>query len=135
MHGLPSICANYDAVVPTDDSTLAAFGAYIRAQRRLARISQRNLAQVTGVSDSYLSQVERGMYRPSAKVAKAIAEAFGLSPETLYRQLGLLDEESSDSTGVEQAIRDDPRLLPEHKEALALMYRTFAEQAAGRGGK
>lgn len=121
--------------MPEDDSTLAAFGEYVRAQRRLARISQRNLAKITGVSDSYLSQVERGAYRPSAKVAKAIAEAFGLSPETLYRQLGLLDEEGSDATGVEQAIRDDPKLLPEHKEALALMYRTFAEQATARPRK
>jgi transcriptional regulator with XRE-family HTH domain len=118
-----------------DDSTLAAFGDYIRAQRRLARISQRNLAKATGVSDSYLSQVERGMYRPSARVAKALAEAFGLSPQTLYTQLGLLDEGSSVAADVEQAIRDDERLLPEHKEALALMYRTFAEQATARRGK
>ena len=114
--------------MPKEDSTLAAFGDYVRAQRRLARISQRNLAKLTGVSDSYLSQVERGMYRPSAKVAKALADAFGLSPQTLYTQLGLLDEDSSAVTGVEQAIRDDHRLLPEHKEALSLMYRTFAEQ-------
>jgi len=113
-----------------DDSTLAAFGDYIRAQRRLARISQRNLAKLTGVSDSYLSQVERGIYRPSAQVAKALAEAFGLSPQTLYAQLGLLDE-SATPTGVEQAIKEDRVLRPEHKEALVLMYRTMAEQAGG----
>jgi transcriptional regulator with XRE-family HTH domain len=113
-----------------DDSTLAAFGDYIRAQRRLARISQRNLAKVTGVSDSYLSQVERGLYRPSAQVAKALAEAFGLSPQTLYKQLGLLDEESAAPTSVEQAIREDRRLGPEQKEALALMYRALAEKAS-----
>lgn len=111
-----------------DDSTLSAFGDYIRAQRRLARISQRSLAKVTGLSDSYLSQVERGLYRPSAQVAKALADAFGLEPQTLFRQLGLLDEESAAHTGVEQAIKEDTRLGPEQKEALALMYRTLAEQ-------
>lgn len=117
-----------------DDSTLAAFGEYIRAQRRLARISQRNLAKATGVSDSYLSQVERGLYRPSAQVAKALAEAFGLSPQALYTQLGLLDEESAAPTGVEQAIREDSRLGPEQKEALALMYRTLVDQVVGSDG-
>lgn len=113
-----------------DDSALAAFGDYIRAQRRLARISQRNLAKVTGVSDSYLSQVERGLYRPSARVAKALADAFGVAPQTLYTQLGLLDEEGATHTGVEQAIKEDTILSPEQKEALALMYRTLAEQCS-----
>jgi transcriptional regulator with XRE-family HTH domain len=122
------------ARVAKDDSSLAAFGEYIRAQRRLARISQRNLAKATGVSDSYLSQVERGLYRPSAQVAKALAEAFGLSPQTLYTQLGLLDEESVAPSGVEQAIREDSRLGPEQKEALTLMYRTLVDQVGGSKG-
>lgn len=113
-----------------DDSTLSAFGDYIRAQRRLARISQRSLAKATGLSDSYLSQVERGLYRPSAQVAKALADAFGLEPQALYRQLGLLDEETATRTGVEQAIKEDTRLGPEQKEALVLMYRTLAEQGS-----
>lgn len=123
------------ARVAKDDSALAAFGEYIRAQRRLARISQRNLAKATGVSDSYLSQVERGLYRPSAQVAKALAEAFGLSPQTLYTQLGLLDEESLAPSGVEQAIREDSRLGPEQKEALTLMYRTLVDQVGGSNGE
>lgn len=118
-----------------DDTTLAAFGDYIRAQRRLARISQRNLATVTGVSDSYLSQVERGLYRPSAQVAKALANAFGLSPQTLYAKLGLLDDETEPVAGVEQAIEADDRLGPEQKKALALMYRTLAEPAGSSDGR
>ena len=112
-----------------DDTTLAAFGDYIRAQRRLARISQRNLTAVTGVSDSYLSQVERGLYRPSAQVAKALANAFGVSPQTLYTKLGLLDGESEAVPEVEQAIEADDGLGPEQKKALVLMYRTLVEPA------
>ena len=121
-------------MVEDDGSTLAAFGDYIRAQRRLARISQRNLATLTGVSDSYLSQVERGLYRPSAQVAKALADAFGLSPRTLYMKLGLLDDEGEAVTGVEQAIEADHRLGPEQKKALVLMYRTLADQAGSPDG-
>ncbi|MFL6180033.1 MAG: helix-turn-helix domain-containing protein [Actinomycetes bacterium] len=114
----------------TDDSTLSAFGDFIRAQRRLARISQRNLAKATGLSDSYLSQLERGVYRPSAQAAKALADAFGLSPQTLYTQLGLLDAEATHTPGVEDAIRNDNRLRPDQKEALLLMYRTLVVQDA-----
>jgi transcriptional regulator with XRE-family HTH domain len=112
-----------------DDSTLAAFGNFVRSQRRLARISQRNLARITGVSDSYLSQLERGMYRPSAQVAKALAEAFGLAPQTLYAQLGLLDADEAQLPDVEQAIRRDPRLGQQQKDALLLMYQSLVQQA------
>lgn len=118
-----------------DDTTLAAFGDYIRAQRRLARISQRNLAAVTGVSDSYLSQVERGLYRPSAQVAKALANAFGVPPQTLYTKLGLLDGESEAFPEVEQAIEADDRLGPEQKKALVLMCHTLVEPARSSNGR
>ena len=111
-----------------DDSALAAFGDFVRSQRRLARISQRGLARMTGVSDSYLSQLERGMYRPSAHIAKALAEAFGLSPQTLYTQLGLLDDDEASGQGVEHAINTDPRLGPQQKEALLLMYRSLVSR-------
>jgi transcriptional regulator with XRE-family HTH domain len=84
---------------------------------------------MAGVSDSYLSQLERGMYRPSAQVAKALAEAFGLSPQTLYTQLGLLDDDEVSQQGVEHAIHTDPKLGPQQKEALLLMYRSLVGQA------
>ena len=110
----------------SDDSVLVAFGEFVRAQRQLAQVSLRNLAKMSGVSDSYLSQIERGNYRPSPQVVKALAQAFGLKPEQLYTMLGFMDEEGSNSIpSVEQAIQLDPRLQPEQKEALIRVYRSF----------
>ena len=109
-----------------DDQVLVAFGEFVRAQRRLAQVSQRNLARMSGVSDSYLSQIERGNYRPSPQVAKALAVAFGLKPEQLYTMLGLMDDDSDNSTpSVEQAIQLDARLEPAQKDALIRVYRSF----------
>src|SRR5438105_9444504 len=109
----------------SDDSVLTAFGEFVRAQRRLAQVSQRNLARMSGVSDSYLSQIERGNYRPSPQVVKALALAFGLKPEQLYTMLGFIDQNDADSAPtVEQAIRADPRLEPAQKDALIRVYRS-----------
>ena len=111
-----------------DDSVLVAFGEFVKAQRRLAQVSQRNLARMSGVSDSYLSQIERGNYRPSPQVVKALAQAFGLKPEQLYTMLGFMDEEAEDSRRtVEQAIQLDPKLEPAQKDALIRVYRSFLE--------
>ena len=112
-----------------DDAVLVAFGEFVKAQRRLAQVSQRNLARMSGVSDSYLSQIERGNYRPSPQVAKALAQAFGLKPEQLYTMLGFMDEEKDDSQRtVEQAIQLDPKLEPAQKDALIRVYRSFLEK-------
>ena len=112
-----------------DDSVLVAFGEFVKAQRRLAQVSQRNLARMSGVSDSYLSQIERGNYRPSPQVVKALAQAFGLKPEQLYTMLGFMDEEADDSQRtVEQAIQLDPKLEPAQKDALIRVYRSFLEK-------
>ena len=108
----------------TDDQ-LRAFGEFVRAQRRLAQVSQRNLARMSGVSDSYLSQLERGNYRPSPQVVKALATAFGLEPKQLYTMLGFMDDEDGASTSVEQAIQLDQRLDAGQKEALIKIYRSF----------
>ena len=109
-----------------DDTVLTAFGEFVRAQRRLAQVSQRNLARMAGVSDSYLSQLERGNYRPSPQVVKSIAQAFGLEPRQLYTMLGFMDEdESTAPPTVEQAIQLDDRLEPSQKEALLRVYRSF----------
>ena len=108
------------------DPVLVAFGEFVRAQRQLAHVSLRNLAKMSGVSDSYLSQLERGNYRPSPQVVKALAQAFGLKPEQLYTMLGFMDETDTKSTpNVEQAIQMDPRLQPAQKEALMRVYRSF----------
>ena len=113
-----------------DDSVLVAFGEFVKAQRRLAQVSQRNLARMSGVSDSYLSQIERGNYRPSPQVVKALAQAFGLKPEQLYTMLGFMDDEKESSQPtVEQAIQLDSKLEPAQKDALIRVYRSFLEKA------
>jgi len=109
-----------------NDEQLVAFGEFVRAQRRLAQVSQRNLARMSGVSDSYLSQIERGNYRPSPQILKALATAFGLDPKQLYTMLGFIDEDGNTSApSVEQAIQLDQRLEPAQKDALMRIYRSF----------
>jgi transcriptional regulator with XRE-family HTH domain len=109
-----------------NDKVLVAFGEFVRAQRQLAQVSQRHLARMSGLSDSYLSQLERGNYRPSPEVVKALAQAFSLEPKQLYTMLGFMDEdEKAAATTVEQAIQVDPRLKPEQKDALMRIYRSF----------
>jgi len=113
-----------------NDDAAEAFGAFLLAQRKLANISQRQLAKMSGVSDSYLSQVERGKYRPSAEVLHSLAGAFGLPSSQLYAQFGLLDDDGPDETpaaSVEVAIQRDERLTAEQKAALLSVYRLFAE--------
>lgn len=103
-------------------------GEFIKTQRRLARLSLRQLADVAKVSNAYLSQIERGLYRPSAKVLNHIAHALDLSAETLYAKAGLLEEDPDADVrpDVEQAIRVDPRLTDDQKDVLLRVYRGFA---------
>ena len=109
-----------------DDEMLRAFGEFVRAQRQLAQVSQRNLARMAGLSDSYLSQLERGNYRPSPQVVKSLAQAFGLEPKQLYMMLGFIDDDEAGSRpSVEQAIQLDERLSPAQKESLLSVYRSF----------
>jgi transcriptional regulator with XRE-family HTH domain len=103
-------------------------GEFIRQQRRLADLSLRNLARLSGVSDSYLSQLERGLYRPSADVLRSLAVALGISPETLYTYSGLLEADNRPSAvSVEESIRLDDRLRDSQKQALLQIYRTMVE--------
>ena len=108
-----------------------AFGAFVKAQRQLANISQRQLAKASGMSDSYLSQIERGQYRPSAEVLRGIAQALGMAPSALFTQFGLLDisDEQSPKVSVEEAIRLDESLNQDKKDALLHMYRTLKGSA------
>ena len=101
-------------------------GQFIRMQRELADLSLRRLSELANVSNAYLSQVERGLYRPSAQVLKGIAGALHLSAEEMYARAGLLDDEpDAQRTSVEEAIRVDERLTPEQKDALLRVYRGF----------
>jgi len=115
------------------NETRKAVGNFIRLQRGLADLSLRQLSELSDVSNAYLSQVERGLYMPSAQVLKNIAEALDLSAETLYQRAGLLDEsQGSDEGGraadVERAIRLDDALTAEQKEALMGVYRGFVDR-------
>jgi transcriptional regulator with XRE-family HTH domain len=102
-----------------------AFGQFIHTQRKLAKLSLRELAARTDVSNAYLSQLERGLHAPSIRVLRSLADAFNVSAETMLEQSGLLDEEPGDDAGVEAAIRADPKLTAAQKEALLAVYRDF----------
>jgi transcriptional regulator with XRE-family HTH domain len=101
-------------------------GDFIRSQRHLANLSIRELAKLTSVSNPYLSQIERGLYKPSAQVLKSIADALQVSAETLFTKAGFLeDDEDEEPTDVEHAIRLDGRLKPQQKQTLLQVYRSF----------
>jgi len=114
-----------------DSEPWKGLGDFIKAQRELANLSLRQLSELAKVSNPYLSQVERGLYKPSADVLKSIAEALHVSAETMFAQAGFLDPESRDDSrsGVEDAIRLDPRLSTEQKETLTRIYRGFVERS------
>lgn len=115
----------------TDDSQQAweDLGAFLRAQRQMAQVSLRALARVTKVSDSYLSQVERGLYQPSPEVLRAIADGLGLSPDELFRRMGWLPQTSTPArySGVLDAIAGDEALTTAQKSALSQTYRAMIE--------
>ena len=108
-----------------------ALGAFIRTQRELARLSLRQLAELTSLSHPYLSQIERGLHQPSVRVLKLLAEALNVSAETLLVQAGLLDghrPEGDDATErVQSAIRADDRLTEDQKAALIAVYHSMLQ--------
>jgi transcriptional regulator with XRE-family HTH domain len=104
-----------------------ALGEFIKAQRELANLSLRQLAELTKISNPYLGQIEKGLYKPSADVLKSLAEALHLSAETMYAHAGLLDESvtAEHRPTVEDAIKLDPGLTTNQKETLIRIYRGF----------
>jgi transcriptional regulator with XRE-family HTH domain len=102
-------------------------GDFIRNQREITRLSLRQLANLAHVSNPYLSQIERGLYEPSASMLKAIADALGVLREKLYQAAGWFEPHDSDEHAVESAIRTDPRLSTAQKEALIAVYRGVVE--------
>jgi transcriptional regulator with XRE-family HTH domain len=108
-------------------------GELIRAQREAAKLSLRDLAALTNVSNPYLSQIERGLHEPSVRVLRSIADALGLSAETLLASAGLLGDETAERAAVpavEQAIEADARLTEEQRRALIGVYRSYVESNA-----
>ena len=121
------------------ESQREALGAFIRTQRRMANLSLRQLAELTHLSNPYLSQIERGLHQPSVRVLKQISDALNVSAETLMAQAGLIDKVAADAAGVsaeadgspkapaptEDSIRADERLSEEQKAALIAVYRSM----------
>ena len=123
----------------TDDNgskqqRLPDVGAYIRDQRRKAQLSLRKLAERSGVSNPYLSQIERGLRQPSAKILKGIATALEVSAETLFTQAGILDGGPEDvgESGVLRSIFRDPELTDGQRRELAETYERFRSETAER---
>jgi transcriptional regulator with XRE-family HTH domain len=103
-------------------------GAYLREQRESARLSVRQLASLAGVSNPYLSQVERGLRNPSAEVLQQIAKGLRISAEALYVRAGILDEELR--VGVDRAVHSDPELSDRQKRVLLDIYASFRAENA-----
>lgn len=109
-----------------------ALGGFIRGQRQLAKLSLREMARLTDVSNAYLSQIERGLHQPSVRVLRSLADALNVSAETLLTQAGLIDDDEAEpdvAPGPAQtvaAILADPTLTPEQREALLSVYRSFS---------
>jgi len=104
-----------------------SIGEYIREQREQAKCSMRQLAQSAGVSNPYLSQIERGLRKPSADILQQIAKGLRISAEALYVQAGILEDRPADS-GVRSALLADPQLSERQKQVLMEIYESFRRE-------
>ena len=104
---------------------LGELGSFIREQRRSARLSLRKLSDLAGISNPYLSQIERGLRKPSAEILQQIAKALRISAETLYVQAGILDEDREHDLIAE--ILKDGKINERQKQVLIDIYRSFVE--------
>jgi transcriptional regulator with XRE-family HTH domain len=105
--------------------TVENLGDYLREQRLAAKLSIRQLAEQTGVSNPYLSQIERGLRRPSAEVLQQLAKALRISAETLYVRAGILDPDNGEVRSVELAVLADSGLTERQKQSLLDVYESF----------
>jgi transcriptional regulator with XRE-family HTH domain len=108
---------------------VGSIGEYIRQQREQAKISLRQLSSAAGVSNPYLSQIERGLRRPSAEILQQIAKGLRISAEALYVQAGILEDRRPDS-GVRAAVLADPELTERQKQVLLDIYESFRRELA-----
>jgi len=125
----------------SDDGDDSPLGSYIRKQRELQALSMRQLANLAGISNPYLSQIERGLREPSEKVIEALASNLELSADALYKQAGRTrrpaaagddaDAEPEESA-VESAIKADPRLSARQRAAMLEVYAAFTTSRRGR---
>ncbi|MEU3572600.1 helix-turn-helix transcriptional regulator [Kitasatospora sp. NPDC036755] len=109
---------------------VGSLGEYIREQRRNAQYSLRQLAEAAGVSNPYLSQIERGLRKPSAEILQQIAKALRISAETLYVQAGILEERRGEGLELRASILADPLINEQQKQALLAVYDAFLKENA-----
>ncbi|MFC5804063.1 helix-turn-helix domain-containing protein [Streptomyces formicae] len=103
-------------------------GEYLREQRRTAQLSLRQLADAAGVSNPYLSQIERGLRKPSAEVLQQVAKALRISAETLYVRAGILDERERDELETRAVVLADPSINERQKQVLLQIYDSFRKE-------
>ena len=121
-------------------SRLPDLGAYLREQRENAQLSLRQLAEIAGISNPYLSQIERGLKKPSAEILQQIAKGLEVSAESLYVRAGILDERvltngnPGTAPGVLEAIAADPVLTDRQRAVLVEIYESFVGPKARRDG-
>jgi transcriptional regulator with XRE-family HTH domain len=107
---------------------LGTLGEFIATQRRSAQLTLRQLADQTGISNPYLSQIERGLRRPSAEVLQQLSKALRVSAETLYVRAGILDPDDHPVTSVEMAVLADPAITERQKRVLIDVYASFVKE-------
>ena len=105
---------------------LGSLGEFIAGQRRMAQLSLRQLAEQTGISNPYLSQIERGLRKPSAEILQQIAKGLRISAEVLYVKAGILDEKPA--SAVTDAVFADPGLTERQKQVLLDIYQSFRRE-------
>ena len=109
-----------------------SLGEYLRDQRQAAKLSLRQLSELAGVSNPYLSQIERGLKRPSAEILQQLAKGLEVSAESLYVRAGILDAETPGTTtstsDVRRAVAEDPLLTARQKQTLIDIYDSYVEQ-------
>jgi transcriptional regulator with XRE-family HTH domain len=113
---------------------VGGLGEFLREQRRSAQLSLRQLADAAGVSNPYLSQIERGLRKPSAEILQQLAKALRISAETLYVQAGMLDARERDELEVPAAILTDPSINERQKQVLIQIYESFRKENAAAAG-
>ncbi len=109
-------------------ATLESLGEFLKDQRRTAQLTLRQLADQTGVSNPYLSQIERGLRKPSAEVLQQLAKGLRISAETLYVRAGILDLDEQAERSVELAVRSDAALTERQRRVLLDIYESFRHE-------
>jgi len=115
--------------VAAPEGSITDLGGFIREQRRLGRLSLRKLSELSGISNPYLSQIERGLRKPSADILKQIARALSISVESLYVRAGILEDRHEPSSVIDEIGRD-PDLDDDQKRALIHIYQSFRQRMA-----